>query len=66
MTDDAERMTDPLLEAAAANRGGRVWSYDGTKGTEREVSELIAALVSRGQARRGRRDRHLSRVTRRT
>jgi predicted O-methyltransferase YrrM len=43
--DDAQRTTDPLLEAAAANRGGRVWQYDGTKGTEREVSEFIAALV---------------------
>jgi predicted O-methyltransferase YrrM len=45
MTDDAQPATDPLLEAAAANRGGRVWHYDGTKGTEREVSEFIASLV---------------------
>jgi predicted O-methyltransferase YrrM len=46
MTDDAQRTADPLLEAAMADRGGRVWDYDGTKGTEREVSELIAAIVS--------------------
>jgi predicted O-methyltransferase YrrM len=45
VTDDAQRTTDPLLARAAANRGGRVWQYDGTKGTEGEVSEFIASLV---------------------